>query len=1373
MTAVAAAALPLPTFGEFFRALWSRDPFPWQTMLAAQVTAEGWPEVIDLPTAAGKTACMEIALYALAAQSGLPAGQRSAPRRIWFVVDRRIVVDAAFERAGKIASALRSAPDGPLAAVAARLRGLSAGPEPRPLAVARLRGGIWRDDGWARLPAQPAVICSTVDQVGSALLFRAYGHGPNTAAIWAGLAANDSLILLDEAHCSRPFAETLKAVRRFREQPWCGQAPLFPFHTAIMSATHGAAEAVAPDKIFPPAAERAAALRSDELDNRINAAKPARLHPPVRGDRDALAVALTKAAKDFSAAGHRRIAVMVNRVATAQAVAAKLAQEPGARAGVDRQTDAAVRGEEREANAAVVLMTGRMRPLDRDDLVREWEPKLRAKGPGLLDRPVVLVTTQCLEVGADFDFDALATECASLDALRQRFGRLNRLGGAACCEAAIFVAEGDAKGKEPDPIYGQALAETWKWLNEIGRAAEGAVKEADFGIAAMDQALAGLRATDAGREATLYPPAEHAPVLLPAHLDMLCQTGPRPAVEPEPALFLHGPQAGPPEARVIWRVGLPAQDQADAEGQWQENLELLPPSSLEALTLPVYRLRRWLEGREGADEGGDVEGAAEPGVETGGEHGGPARRPFGLWRRKRREGALVSFPADPADIQAGDTVVLRAEEGGADGLGQLPPEENAQGLGPEKLDLAERAAQLGRGRIMLRAKREVLGLFADRPGIKALLALVGDRDAEVDRKEVAQALRQAAAEQQGSEGEAPARLPRWLGRNLEVLARDFAKDCGRAEPLPGGGLLLTAKKTVRPEAVEDDEDADSETGSSDASEPVTLRAHTAAVRRCAEAQAARCLPEEMTTALVWAAEHHDLGKLDRRFQLLLNDGQPGGEPGEDGPLAKSARVLRRWRRTRALAPEDELPKGFRHEMLSLAIAQAVETDLAPELHELALHLVASHHGHARPFAPMVADPMPEAAEIESVLADYFLPAGGAPVLDPEPAHRLGSGVADRFWRLARRYGWWGLAYLEAILRLADWQASAEAGDTEAEAPLPEPAPVRWAAPRAKPAPAEVELTAIDGSNPLGFLAALGTLRLVEVARPEVRLGMRWRPTAAGFRPVLVCEPGLGREEILDSLSKPPGLSEMFPAALLAAAEAAGPVNKKGRPGWKDKLKFPVAKLRECLLSAVTQPRADPIWLAAFVGEVGAQEKSGVPVAVATRFDFTAGNQAFVGMVRELQAAAGRSDLERAIFAGWRIRPGVSMCWDPEDEKRQYALQAFDPNDNTANPPRADPGANLLACYGLAFFPLAAHRAASQNGFDDQPGRRGLTWPLWSSPAGADTVRSLLSLPLGDAAWADAGILTALRSRIVTPSGRYRRFTQPEALWRRAANTHAQ
>lgn len=80
-------------FPSFFQALWAYEPFPWQTRLAKQVFTNGWPQALDLPTASGKTAAIDIALFhlALEADGGL---ERKASVRIAFVVDRRLVVDS-------------------------------------------------------------------------------------------------------------------------------------------------------------------------------------------------------------------------------------------------------------------------------------------------------------------------------------------------------------------------------------------------------------------------------------------------------------------------------------------------------------------------------------------------------------------------------------------------------------------------------------------------------------------------------------------------------------------------------------------------------------------------------------------------------------------------------------------------------------------------------------------------------------------------------------------------------------------------------------------------------------------------------------------------------------------------------------------------------------------------------------------------------------------------------------------------------------------------------------------------------------------------------------------------------------------------------
>jgi CRISPR-associated endonuclease/helicase Cas3 len=274
----------------FFHAMWDFAPFPWQERLLSRlVTGEDanhsyaglpglWPDVLKLPTGSGKTAALDIALFHLALEAARGAGRR-APMRIVFVVDRRLVVDDVFERAKTLERRLQSAVNEPAAAdqtVLKVARALSelAGSN-RPLLVRSLRGGAPLEDDWARTPVQPTILCSTVDQVGSRLLFRGYGVSDRMKPIHAGLLGSDCLMLLDEAHLSEPFRQILKEVEGLRGP----DKATAPFGFAVLSAT----PATKPERPFELSeADRAHPV----LSLRLEAKKSARLveigRPPAR-----------------------------------------------------------------------------------------------------------------------------------------------------------------------------------------------------------------------------------------------------------------------------------------------------------------------------------------------------------------------------------------------------------------------------------------------------------------------------------------------------------------------------------------------------------------------------------------------------------------------------------------------------------------------------------------------------------------------------------------------------------------------------------------------------------------------------------------------------------------------------------------------------------------------------------------------------------------------------------------------------------------------------------------------------------------------------------------------------------------------------------
>ncbi|WP_063780006.1 CRISPR-associated endonuclease Cas3'', partial [Kitasatospora sp. MY 5-36] len=216
----------------------------------------------------------------------------------------------------------------------------------------------------------------------------------------------------------------------------------------------------------------------------------------------------------------------------------------------------------------------------------------------------------------------------------------------------------------------------------------------------------------------------------------------------------------------------------------------------------------------------------------------------------------------------------------------------------------------------------------------------------------------------------------------------------------------------------DDEDPD---GSS-LTRTVTLKRHHEAVGERARVFAeAVGLPEDLVEAVVLAARAHDCGKHHPRFQCMLCSGDRLLAESLPKPLAKSGMDPADRTARRRAARLANWSKDLRHEALSAA---AVHTWLATDPttargldHDLVTHLVAAHHGYARPMLPAFADPEP-------VLVECTMPDDTTVTVSSTVIGTDWMGPR-RFRALNQRYGFWGLALLETVLRLADIACSEE------------------------------------------------------------------------------------------------------------------------------------------------------------------------------------------------------------------------------------------------------------------------------------------------------------------------------------------------------------
>lgn len=351
-----------------------------------------------------------------------------------------------------------------------------------------------------------------------------------------------------------------------------------------------------------------------------------------------------------------------------------------------------------------------------------------------------------------------------------------------------------------------------------------------------------------------------------------------------------------------------------------------------------------------------------------------------------------------------------------------------------------------------------------------------------------------------------------------------------------------------------------------------------------------------------------------------------------------------------------------------------------------------------------------------------------------------------------------------------------------------------------------ELRGLDGANPLGFLAAVGTLVVAVrsgqgAARLRWKREYRWLPVLEG----VTCPDEASLCRILaatlreravsggdqDQLAAAQKTMEIAKTAIKRKKEELRRRKLKGtdrteaherelrplleqlrraRENWiearalgagrpelalgkrvEDATGGEYRELARRLLAASGPSGRDALDHLAALGSDACVDGQGQ--LEPTPFEFTrgSGHQFLLEDVRKLIGYVTPERVGETLLRPWGYRdPGLSMRWDPVEDRR-YALLDRDPSDEGA---RTVWMGNLLAYHGLALFPTAPGTGRLlATGWLEENGRLAFTWPLWEAAANCDMVRSLLGLAELVRPRPDAAVLRARGIAAVYRAGR--------------------
>lgn len=808
-----------------------------------------------------------------------------------------------------------------------------------PLPISTLRGQHIDNREWLKDPTLPVIIVGTVDMIGSRLLFEGYGTTPKMRPYQAGLLGSDVLVVLDEAHLVPPFEKLLKAIA---------------IGTSTFGPQNGLAELIPPFRLMTLTATARSnggvpfGLTPEDLEHevakrRLHATKRLRLEP--LSDSRKLSETLAYQAWELADNGRsaKRIIVFCDKPKDAEK----------ARATVDKWAKDNRRRGFTSCEVDTELFVGGRRVYEREEAAK-W---LKERGfiPDWEEEP---------ETGIQ----------------QMRPGLLSDAGPKAQRPTFVFATSAGEVGIDLDADHMVCDLVAWERmvqrLGRVNRRGEGCASvtvvhteqnsentqlkalkrlpEEDGVFDASPEAIRSLKErakTDAVLkqvldDASTKPPLH--PALSRALLDAWSMTSlkkhtGRPNVQP----WLRGWDEDPPQTTIVWRKHLPVRmgENLTSKKEIEDYFEAAAPHMSEKLETYTSEVFAWTQKRATAllrtssDEEGSESKAANDTVAIVLNAAGEMKDTF----------SLKDF-----DVSRFDTKTRRKKK-----------EEIESVLAGATLVMDARMAGLSEGGRLN---------YTESPPPRTADAdhgnewLTSDDGVPVTRFRV-----QEIVDDEQGDADIPAPVAGW--RQCFRFATELSEDGEERQ-------WLAVYKWRDNASMEDDR-------STGAGPPQLLEEHQQRTKECARAIAKKIgLPNDYTEMLVTAAMLHDEGKRSQHWQRAFNAPQDGGIYAKtSGPI--NYRLL----------------GGYRHEFGSLAHAEndASLVSLPDDLRDLALHLVASHHGFARP----------------------VIRVDGCDDAPPSVLEERAQEVAMRFARLQKCWGPWGLAWWESMLRSADWQASGE------------------------------------------------------------------------------------------------------------------------------------------------------------------------------------------------------------------------------------------------------------------------------------------------------------------------------------------------------------